>query len=80
MKVSNFRNYERTGTSCTSFEYDAEVDFTTGFLWWKKTVTRKIHRVYAEFWFWVDTGRFCQMNYVENLERAYKAQNKIKED
>ena len=80
MKISNFRNYDRKGTTCLTYKYDAIVDVTTGFLWWKKTVVRRVHRKYASAWFFVDTGKFTQGYDVEALERSYRVNNGHTED
>lgn len=55
----------------------AEVDVTEGLLWWKKTARRKIVKNYVGSWFFMDTGEFCPGYDVDNLERAWFAQEKI---
>ena len=56
MKLSNLRNYTRRGETAIDWKFTATVDVTTGFLWWKKTVTRDVARKFAGFWFFMDNG------------------------
>lgn len=69
MILSNFRDYERTGTSPSNWKLTAKVDVTTGSLWWKKTVSRGIARSYAGHWFFLDDGSFTPGYQAENLSR-----------
>lgn len=69
MKISNFRNYERSGFSSLNYKYTATVDVTTGILWWKKTEAKKIAREYLTHWFFVDSGEFTPGQVVQALER-----------
>lgn len=73
MKFSNFRMIEEKGTNALDTTFLAEVDVTTGILWWKKTECRKVFKEYAGFWYFVDTGKFTPGIEIENLYRAYKA-------
>lgn len=78
MKITNFRNYESNGKGITKGrEYTADVDVTTGFFGWKKTVTRQVKRPFCEYWFFVDTGKYTPGAVVEQLARSYKAQHDI---
>jgi hypothetical protein len=76
MKLSNFEIVKVAGGTFTP-EYFAEVDVTTGMLWWKKTVRRQIHRKFADFWHFVDNGEFTPGFEAEKMERAAKAQGKM---
>lgn len=58
MKLSNARNFVRTGDSPLNWKYTAEVDCTvySFFGLFKKTTTRKVVRKQGRFWFFLDTG------------------------
>jgi hypothetical protein len=73
MKLSNFVLIRTKGNSCIDFEYFAEVDVTTGSLWWKKTTRKTIKRNYIGSWHFTDTGKFTPGFQAEELERAWKA-------
>lgn len=76
MKISNFKKIGESG--CLYFPITfAEVDVTTGALWWKKTERRKVFRRHG-FWAWVDSGDFTPDFAVERLERAAEAQSAFK--
>lgn len=77
MKLSNFRDYVREGTSALDWRFRAKVDVTTGMLWWKKTETKEIMQQYASFWYFVDTGEWTPDRQAEHLSRAYEAQNNL---
>lgn len=73
MKLSNFTLTNTKGRSALDLEYFAEVDVTTGALWWKKTERKQIRREYAGFWHFVDNGEFTPNRQAETLARAWKA-------
>jgi hypothetical protein len=77
MKITNFRSMVHTGTSPLNWEFSAVVDVTTGFLWWKKTKEREVSRKFCEFWFFTDNGKLTPTFAVEDMERGYKARNKL---
>jgi hypothetical protein len=79
MKLSNFNMVKITGRSPLDRTYFAEVDVTTGFLWWKKTERLMITKEYAGYWHFVDTGKFCPDLQAEYLERSWTAKSKINE-
>lgn len=74
MKIENFNLIERRGKKLFDFEYIAEVDVTTGFIF-KKTERKKIYRDYAGLWCFVDTGIYVPEFLVERAERAFVAQH-----
>jgi hypothetical protein len=76
MELSNFKLTRTKGKSEIDWEFFADVDVTTGSLWWKKTVRREIRRVYggAGSWHFVDTGEFTPGFQAEALARAWSAQ------
>lgn len=74
MKLSNIRNFERHGRSAIDWKFTADVDVTTGFLWWKKTETKKVACKYAGFWFFVDTGMFTPGSQMEAMARPIEFQ------
>ena len=75
MKLSNLHEVRRSGTSPLNWKFTAQVDVTTGMLWWKKTQTRFIAKDYAGFWFFTDTGAFCPGVQAERLFRAVEFAN-----
>lgn len=79
MKLSNFQMIKVKGKNALDLEYFAEVDVTTGSLFWKKTERRLIHRRYALAWRFADTGKFTPEFQAEELENAYKARKSFQE-
>jgi hypothetical protein len=77
MKLSNFKHIETKGDSALNKEFFAEVDVTTGFLFWKVTKRRAIRRQFAGHWHFVDTGKFTPDFQAETLARAYAAQTGV---
>lgn len=73
MILSEYVLTKTSGTSPMNIEYFADVTVTTGSLWWKKITRRTIHREYAGYWHFVDTGEFTPSGQAESLERAYNA-------
>ena len=73
MKLSEFVLTHKKGSSPVSWEYFADVTVETGFFWWKKTERKKIHRKYAGYWHFIDTGKHTPGVQAEDLERAYNA-------
>lgn len=73
MKLSNFKLLEVQGVTRMDRKYVAEVNVTTGYLWWKKTEPRKIVKKFAGSWFFADTGKFTPGFDAEELERAWNA-------
>jgi hypothetical protein len=54
MKLSNFRDCVVANSCLKSY---ALIDCTTGYLWWKKTVTRVIQCDIWDSWKFADTGK-----------------------
>lgn len=79
MKISEFVLTKVIGKTPLDLEYFASVSVTTGVLWWKKVERRHVHKKYAGNWVFVDTGEWTPGYQVEALERAYKAQEKLKD-
>lgn len=77
MKLTNFKLLEVTGKSILDYKYYASVEVETGMLLWRKNTTRYISKSYVGYWYFNDDGEFTPGNFVERLERAYKAQYKI---
>jgi hypothetical protein len=73
MRLSNPRNYRSSSPDVLKRVYTCDVDVTTGFLFWKRTVTKQVRRKYAEFWHFSDTGAFTPGYQMEALERACEA-------
>lgn len=73
MKLSNFVLKNTKGTNPLDWEFFAEVDVTSGFLWWKKTERRDIYREYGSMWIFADTGEYTPLLQAETLARAWKA-------
>jgi hypothetical protein len=69
MKVSNFRDYERTGDSILNWRFTATIDVTTGYLWWKKTEPKKIAKKVLSNWFFMDGTGFTPGVDVELMEK-----------
>ena len=75
MKLSNFKLVETRGKSPLDWAYYAEVDVTTGFLFWKKTnkaVT--IFREYVGYYRFLKGGKHTPGHQAEDLAAAWKAQ------
>jgi len=74
MEITNLRNVDRKGTNILNFKYNALIDITTGFWFWKKVETKEICKSdYLSSWFFKDTGKFTPGFEVENLIRSYEA-------
>jgi hypothetical protein len=73
MQLSNFALTRTKGKSAIDFEYFADVDVTTGALWWKKTERKGIRREYVGSWNFVETGKFTPGQQAEELARAWKS-------
>lgn len=71
MRLSNYRNPAVTGTSIANKKITADVDVTTGMLWWKKTVTRRIGREPAQYYVFLDDGTRAP-EITLGLEQAYR--------
>lgn len=54
----------------------AEVDVTTGMLWWRKTTRRQIGTK-AHYWIFLDTGEFTPGFQAEELASAYELRRLI---
>ena len=76
MKFSNFAITETKGCGSDKTFY-GKLDATTGVLFWKKTITRKVARQLGSNWFFSDTGKWCPSYEVEALERAFRANNDL---
>ena len=68
MKLSSF-----APTKSVDWDSFAEVDVTTGYLWWRKTARRAIRRKDGGYWHFVDTGEFTPDYQAETLARAWEA-------
>ena len=73
MKLSNFVLTKTLGKTPVDIEYFAEVDVTTGVLFWKKTKRREIRREYMQPWHFTDDGEFTPGYQAEALARVWKA-------
>lgn len=73
MKLSNFVLKKTKGTGPLDWEFFADVDVTSGFLLWKRTVRREIYREYGHNWIFVDTGEYTPDTQAERLGRDWKA-------
>lgn len=81
MKLSNFRLIEVEGKRMNGELFDrmiALVDVTTGFLWWKRTKTRKIYRRQCGFWHFDDTMEQTPGMRDEELEQGWRAKYGLK--
>jgi len=72
MKISNFKFTHYKGKGPSDWETFATVDVKP---FWGKKVTRAIRTEYIGHWHFVDTGKITPMLYVEELARAWEAQN-----
>lgn len=73
MKLSNFKLINALGTSPADWVFIAEVDVTTGILWWRRTVRRRIRREYADYWYFEESGKFAPETQALALARAWTA-------
>lgn len=84
MILSEFVLTHTKGQSPLDLVYFADVSVTTtaGVLWWKKkhVERRKIAREYVGCWHFVDNGQLCPGFQAENLERSYRAREKLADD
>lgn len=72
MKLSNARNFVRTGDNPINWKFTAEVDCTVSsfFGLFKKTTTRKVARKHGRHWFFLDTGMGTPGFQMEVLSRS----------
>ncbi len=72
MKLSNARNFVRTGDNPLNWKFTAEVDCTESsfFGLFKKTTTRKVARKHGRPWFFLDTGMGTPGFQMEVLSRS----------
>ena len=73
MILSEFVLTHTKGSSPLNLEYFADVSVNTGVFWWKRIERRKIHRKYADYWHFIDTGKSTPGTQAEDLSRAYEA-------
>ena len=76
MEMSNFKVIEvkELGGVLRDTVTIAEVDVTTGFLKWKKTVRKRVCKEkYSVNWYYEDTGEFTEGFHVEKLARSFSA-------
>lgn len=73
MKLSNFVLTKTKGNNALNLEYFAEVDVTTGVMFWKNTKRREIRREFAGHWHFTDNGEFTPGFSADALARAWKA-------
>ena len=74
MKFSNFRALPPAGDG-TKY---ALVDMTTGALFWKRTREVQVFKgLYSAYWRFLGSGTFVPGYEVEDLEIAYRAQQKM---
>lgn len=78
MKLSNFKITKEIGKGPLDWEWFATVDVKTGFWPFTKTENRMIHRKYAGFWRFVDSGKHTPFYQAEDLFASWKAQKKLK--
>lgn len=71
MKFSNFKIIEIKPRLILT-EFRAEVDVTTGFWWWKKTVTRSLWRRTGDGYRFADTGELIDGSSWLELKNAIK--------
>ena len=74
MRLSNYRNPVVTGTKLSDKKITADVDVTTGMLWWKKTATRRIGREPSQFYVFLDDGTRAP-EITLGLEQAYRIEH-----
>lgn len=77
MIVSDFQFEKAIGNTLHNKKFVATVEVTTGVLFWKKTVRRKVMREYCGVWFFVDNGEFTPGFQVEKLARSWSANTGI---
>lgn len=53
----------------------AEIDVTSGSLWWKRTATRMIAKNYCGDWFFCDDGSYVPERKMLCLVRAWEFKN-----
>lgn len=74
MKINNFRIVKEELDLLGRKIVVAEVDVTTGFLFWKKTQTRTVMKGPSSYsWFFTDDGEWTPDLVMDRLFRAYKA-------
>lgn len=73
MKLSNFVLTKTKGNNALNLEYFAEVDVTTGVMFWKNTKRREIRREFGGDWHFTDNGEFTPGFSAEALARSWKA-------
>lgn len=72
MKIANFKYSYKTSDNILDVVFHASVDVTVGFWFWKKTMTRRIARQYANLhWNFMDTGDITPDYFVENMETLF---------
>lgn len=72
MRLSNFRDMVKVG-SPLDWTLLANVDITTGLLWWKKTEQGvRVGRQVCECWRRMDTGERLPLFQSNDLEAAWK--------
>jgi hypothetical protein len=76
MKFSNFEITKTIGSSPLDWVYFGEVDVTTG-IFFKKMVRKKVFREFGNLWCFSDTGSPTPSFYLENIERAYKVNERL---
>lgn len=75
MKLSNFVMIYTSGKEPL---YLAEVDVTTGALWWKRTERKTIFKPkFSLYWSFLDSGEFTPDQQAEFLEKAYQAKQAL---
>lgn len=77
MKLTEFVLTEIVGSRPSEMEYFADVTVIEGLLF-KKYSRRKIHREFATHWHFVDSGEYTPGYQAEELERAFRAQETLK--
>lgn len=74
MKIDNFVLIERRGDSILDFEYLAEVDVTTGFIF-KKTERKEIYKKHGCHWCFSESGKYTPDFLAERAQRAFEAKH-----
>ena len=75
MVISNFKMIKKVKGNSGDYQCFAEIDVTTGFWWWKKTVTRPITIPFHEqrYWYFMDDGELVDIDALKKPLKVYTA-------
>lgn len=73
MKLSNFKDIKYVDADTLKERRFAEVDVTTGSLWWKKTERKTVTRGVFDYWCFVDSGEELPYEPIKSLARGHDA-------